>query len=172
MDPLNGVRAKVKTENTLVVGRNLFERTLRALQERSSSGRESAAIWVGKIDPKDSWIAERVYYHHELCDDRATALSLELTEAAKFRLYQELAKENRQLIALVHTHPEDWVGLSWIDRKNQISSRVGFWSIVIPWYGREPWNAEKMGVHVRSDPGWHRLNAAEVLRRFIIRDED
>jgi len=59
----------------------------------------------------DEWIVEAVHFHHELGDDQAGALSLELSEAAKFRLYAEIGKQNRRVIALIHTHPGEWVGL-------------------------------------------------------------
>ncbi|HTD24067.1 MAG TPA: hypothetical protein VK738_15525 [Terriglobales bacterium] len=158
-------------ENRLIVNSQLFEQTLFGLRERSVTRRESGAIWAGKIDGTNNWVGEQVYFHHELCDERGTALSLELTEAAKFQLYQKLSKEGRQLIALLHTHPEDWVDLSSIDQDNQLSSRIGFWSIVIPWYARPPWDTEAMGIHVRSNPGWYRLTESEIRRRFLITHE-
>jgi len=87
---------------------------------------------------------------------------MQLTEEAKFRLYEELNREQLRLIAAIHTHPEDWVDLSWIDQKNQLCSKRGFWSIVVPWYGREPWVLETMGVHIRTSEGWARLSAEQV----------
>src|SRR5690242_3880353 len=69
----------------LILLRPLFEKTLRALSERSAGWRESAAIWAGTV-VADEWVAENVYFHHQLCDDRAGALSLELSETAKLQL--------------------------------------------------------------------------------------
>jgi len=87
---------------------------------------------------------------------------MQLTEEAKFRLYEELNREQLRLIAAIHTHPEDWVDLSWIDQTNQLCSKRGFWSIVVPWYGRQPWLLETMGVHIRTSEGWARLSAEQV----------
>jgi len=93
---------------------------------------------------------------------------LELTERAKFDLYRELAGSGLKLIALIHTHPENWVGLSPIDEQNQICSRIGFWSLVVPWYGRKPWRVNRFGVHLRSDPGWYRVPQKQISNRIII----
>lgn len=123
--------------------------------------RESGAIWSGGVDGPLATV-ERVDFHHELCDDRATALSMELSEEAKFRLYGDLRKERLKLTALVHTHPSDWVGLSEVDRENQLCSRLGFWSLVVPRYGREPWVLEELGIHIQTEGGWYQLGSEEV----------
>lgn len=157
------------TQSSLSVPTKLFHATLKALQVRSGGKCESAAIWAGIVHG-NMWNAEQVFYHHELCNDRATALSLELTEKAKFFLYTHLAEQNLRLVALLHTHPGKWVGLSQIDAKNQISSRLGFWSIVVPRYGRKPWSLRSMGFHIRIENGWRRLRAKEIAERVNIRD--
>lgn len=137
------------------------------LQARSANYRESAAVWAGTIT-KGGWRAQRVYFHHQLCDDHGGPLFLELSEQAKFRLYQQLAYEKLSIIALLHTHPEGWVGLSPIDERNQLSSRVGFWSIVVPRYAQEPHIMSEMGIHVRRNDGWYQLDAGEIITRMIV----
>jgi proteasome lid subunit RPN8/RPN11 len=120
-------------------------------------------VWVGTA----AGAVQRVTFHHEIADDRASALFLELPEAAKFGLYQQLAREKLRILALLHTHPEGWVDLSWIDQQNQISSRVGFLSIVLPFYGKHEWNYYENGFHVKCDRGWRRIygqEAAEAVR--------
>jgi hypothetical protein len=147
----------------------LFAATLEELKQRSAAKRESAALWAGAVSG-NIWSAARVFYHHELCDDAASALSLELTESAKFFLYTHLAKQGLRLIALLHTHPGKWVGLSLVDASNQISSCEGFWSIVIPRYARRPWRLRSMGFHMRVECGWHRLSPTEIAARVRIKD--
>lgn len=156
-----GLRAAASLETELVVPQKLFYETLAELKERSAAWRESAAIFCGRVAERQ-WIADRVYFHHRLCDDRGRPRSMHLTEEAKFRLYEELNRDQLRLIAAIHTHPEGWVDLSWIDEKNQLCSKLGFWSIVVPWYGREPWLLDTMGVHVRIAEGWARLSTEQV----------
>jgi proteasome lid subunit RPN8/RPN11 len=145
----------------------LFGFTLARLAERSAGWRESAAIWAGTLDGNDA-IASDVFFHHELCDDQAGPLFLEVTEQAKFDLYRTVAAKGKKLVGMVHTHPEDWVELSPVDEQNQLCSRIGFWSLVVPWYGRPPWDYGRMGVHVRADTGWHQHLGSEIFAHVIL----
>lgn len=164
-------RARVQPEELertrLVVPRTLFETTLRQLGERSAGWRESAAIWIGSLDGEDA-IASEVLFHHDLCDDNAGPLSLELSEQAKFDLYRLLAARGQKVVSLIHTHPREWVGLSAVDEGNQICSRVGFWSLVVPWYGREPWDLARIGVHARTNDGWYEFRGSEISQRVVL----
>lgn len=147
---------------------SVLERTLTGLKVRSAGWRESAAIWAGQVKGETEWIAQCAYFHHELCNDQAGPLSLELSEKAKYRLYEELSHHHLRLIALIHTHPTNWVGLSAIDEQNQLCSRVGFWSIVVPFYARARTGFETMGVHVRAESGWLRLTGQETTERVTV----
>jgi hypothetical protein len=137
------------------------------LAARSGDRRESGAIWAGNLHRTEAFASD-VFFHHELCDDRGTALSLQLTEDAKFALYTELATRGLKLVGMIHTHPQDWVGLSAVDEANQLCSRIGFWSLVAPWYGRPPWELTTLGVHARAETGWYRLEAEEVRLRVVL----
>jgi proteasome lid subunit RPN8/RPN11 len=148
----------------LIIARDLFSSTMSGLREQSANCRESGAIWAGQV-VGDSWIATKVFFHHELGNDRSGAQFLELSEAVKFQLYETLAGQGLRLIALIHTHPAGWVDLSGLDQQNQLGSRVGFWSLVSPFYGRRPWWLCRMGIHERLEVGWHRLSAKEIRRR-------
>ena len=140
----------------LTVPRGVILTTVTGLRERSAGWRESACVWIGTA----AGAVQRVTFHH--ADDHATALSLELPEAAKFALYQQLAQEKLRILALLHTHPDSWVDLSPIDQKNQISSRLGFLSLVLPHYGRHDWNFDDVGFHVKCDRGWRRIHGDEA----------
>jgi proteasome lid subunit RPN8/RPN11 len=116
----------------------------------------------------DDAVASDVFFHHELCDDQAGPLFLELTEQAKFDLYRSLAASGKKLAGMIHTHPEDWVELSEVDKRNQLCSRIGFWSLVVPWYGKPPWDIGSMGIHARADSGWYQHLGAEVSAHVIL----
>ena len=163
-----GLPATEPAEPRLIVSPSVLRETVIGLRTRSAGWRESACVWSGVRNPHAHLArATRVTFHHELADDRATALSLELPEAAKFMLYQRLASANETLLAMLHTHPRDWVDLSDVDAGNQLCSRVGFWSIVLPWYGRREWDVREIGFHERCTRGWRRLSVSEVQRRFV-----
>jgi hypothetical protein len=145
----------------------LFKLTLVHLAERSAGWRESAAIWTGQLEGDDAFASD-VLFHHELCDDQAGPLFLELTERAKFDLYRRLAACKKKLVGMIHTHPEDWVELSRVDKGNQLCSRIGFWSLVVPWYGSPPWDLDAMGVHVRVDSGWYQYVGIDIFAHVVI----
>lgn len=164
-DPRPGLSASQSLPaSRLVVPSTVLARTGAGLRARSAGWRESACIWSGT---RDGHVTD-VVFHHELGDDRATALSLELPEVAKFALYKRLAARGEILLALLHTHPEDWVGLSPIDARNQLCSRIGFWSIVLPFYGATKWQNAAVGFHIRCDRGWQQLDADALRERFRI----
>jgi len=142
----------------LLVPRSIVETTVLELRSRSAGWRESAGIWTGN---RDGTVVQ-VHFHHQLADDRGGPLSLELPESAKFDLYRTLASKDQVLLALLHTHPDAWVGLSAVDQRNQLSSRIGFWSIVLPHYGRNIWNKREIGFHMRGEYGWITLRPDEV----------
>ena len=164
-DPLARVPAAHTLAPSLIVPRSLLQRTVEGLRARSNRWRESACVWTGARDGRG---VTDVLFHHQLADDRATRFSLELPETAKFALYERLGKRNEALLALLHTHPGDGVELSLVDQRNQLSSRVGFWSIVLPYYGVLDWQTEDIGFHVRCDRGWRRLDVTEVQERLHV----
>jgi proteasome lid subunit RPN8/RPN11 len=111
---------------------------------------------------------EGVRFFHDLCDDKGRSLSLELSEDAKFALYEEMAQSNQKLVGMIHTHPSDWVDLSGVDKGNHLCSRIGFWSLVLPYYAAKSWDAKSTGVHIRADLGWYWLTGDEAVKRVII----
>jgi proteasome lid subunit RPN8/RPN11 len=148
----------------VVVPASVLHATVSGLRDRSAGWRESACVWIGTRSNE----VKKVVFHHELADDHATALSLELPESAKYSLYRQLGRDEHRILALLHTHPESWVDLSWIDQQNQISSRLGFLSIVLPFYGEANWDLTTVGFHVKCERGWRRLSVPEIKAAVII----
>jgi proteasome lid subunit RPN8/RPN11 len=164
--PLVRVPAEVAGD-TLRIASDLLAYTLKGLRTRSAGHRESGAIWAGHLRETRA-IAQDIHFYHDLCDDKGRALSLELSEEAKYKLYQQLAERGQVLVGMIHTHPESWVDLSWVDRENQLCSRIGFWSLVLPYYAKRPWSIASVGAHIRTNSGWHRFDKGEASRRIIV----
>jgi hypothetical protein len=163
------VSLRVGTNNTLILPRDLLDKMADALRVRSAGWRESAAV-IGGIVIGSQWVASRTLFHHDLDEDRAGPVSIELSEKGKLALYGRLATFGLRVVALAHTHPDSWVGLSLADQSNQISSRRGVWSIVLPHYACDGSRAiASWGIHVRGDHGWTQLSRAEVNQRVVIR---
>jgi proteasome lid subunit RPN8/RPN11 len=171
MEQSIGLHRKSVIRSLLVVPHQLWLHVLETLRQRSAGQRESAGILIGTASPNGTRIAIDAVFHHHLADDRATALSLELPEHAKFKLYADLVKRRLSPVSLIHTHPEAWVDLSAVDQSNRISSTVGFWSIVVPYYGSPPWNLDGIGFHVLEDAGWKRLTIEERHAHFRLEEQ-
>lgn len=159
--------APASLDTRLSIPKQIWKSTLTELRERSAGWRESAAIFCGRVIGPE-WTVESVRFHHHLCDDRGRPLSIRLTESAKYRLYDDLSRLGLRLIAGIHTHPEDWVDLSWIDQQNQLCSRRGFWSIVVPWYAEQSYELDTIGIHIRTLDGWCRLTNEQVQHHVRI----
>lgn len=166
MEQTTRAHRESRITSSLIVPADIWHYVLGELRQRSAGWRESAGILVGTSHPDGTRRVTDAVFHHRLADDHATAMSLELPETAKFKLYEDLVKRHLTLVSLIHTHPSDWVGLSEVDQSNRISSTVGFWSIVVPFYGNTSWNLDHMGFHVLENTGWYALNWSERMNRF------
>lgn len=72
-------------------------------------------------------------------------------------------------LAQVHTHPTDWTSHSPIDDSRAYSQEVNAISIVLPFHGRtRPGLSSEVGVIMREEDGWRRLNASEVTEKVRI----
>ena len=162
------VQAGPALDRRLILPLTLCLRVWSGLVARSDGHRESAAILLGRSDGSDDFALDAVF-HHDLDDDRGEALYVELTELGKTRLYDRLAAQAQRIVALVHTHPGNWVGLSEVDRENQICSRVGVWSIVLPNYAAGPMKMPaSWGIHARLSKGWSTVQSKDVAQHIVI----
>lgn len=135
---------------------------------QSAGWRESGALWIGSLDGECAHVADVLFYH-DLGEDNGRPFSLEISEDTKLSLYGVLAQRRLKLLAMLHTHPAGWVGLSSIDEANQLCSRIGFWSLVLPWYGSRSWSLKRTGVHIRTNNGWHQFSFEQAKDRILIR---
>lgn len=72
-------------------------------------------------------------------------------------------------LAQVHTHPDDWTDHSPIDDRRAYSQRTGAISIVLPFHGStQPGLSDGVGVLVREEDGWRKLESEEISERVRI----
>lgn len=150
----------------LIVPRSLWTRTLAMLERYSAGERESAAVLLGSRSSSGLQHACEVVGYHDLGPTEATAVSLHLSEAGKHQLYRITEQRGLSLLAALHTHPSTWVGLSAVDRANRLSSRRGFWSIVVPNFAQPPWDLDAMGFHIRDDSDWLHVPPANISQHI------
>jgi len=74
-----------------------------------------------------------------------------------------------QIIAQVHGHPAEWVGHSFMDDRGAFMPFEGFYSIVLPEYGRMGMlPLEKCGVHRFQSSRFVQLSADEISYAFSV----
>jgi hypothetical protein len=91
---------------------------------------------------------------------------------AMARTFQQTRRLRQVFLAQVHTHPGPYCGHSFTDDHGAIVEAAGFFSIVVPWFGREGLSRLFSGgaaVHERTPDGaWRLLPTRETRRRFVI----
>lgn len=145
----------------VLIPKGLWEMTWCGLCDRGRGRVESAAVWAGKRDGKIE-VVEGVYF----LDDFAGGLQRRgyhlVTPEALAKLFAQLQKERRVLIADVHTHPTGWVGLSEIDKEHPIEFRPGIHAIVLPFFALPEPSLKTAGVHeYKGDGKWRTLSRKE-----------
>ncbi len=87
-------------------------------------------------------------------------------------LFSILTEKNYCIIADVHTHPTNWVGLSEVDIEHPIEYRIGLPMIVIPNYGKGDIQLNSIGVHLYKGKGiWDNISFKDVNKLIICEDK-
>jgi hypothetical protein len=122
---------------------------------------ESAAAWAGQRHGTAESV-EGVYFLDDFGDtlqERGYHLA---TPEALAKLFAQLQKDRRVLIADVHTHPRGWVGLSEIDKEHPIEFRPGIHAIVLPFFALQEPSLQIAGFHEYKGEGkWRMLSRRE-----------
>jgi hypothetical protein len=67
--------------------------------------------------------------------------------------FATLQQQRQVIIADIHTHPGNWVGLSALDEDNPIEYRVGLPAIVLPSFALPRPSLSISGVHIYKGNG-------------------
>jgi len=156
---------KIKPDHIelMQIPRPILDGTWRYLRDRGRRKLEGVVYWTGEASPEAGVV------RHFLTPSRyATESAVHLTvgREAVFELLGQIHALDEFLLARVHSHPEEAFH-SWSDDEGCVSGRVGFLSIVVPNFARDPPLADCWAVYERTDRGrWRRLDRIEIFRRF------
>jgi hypothetical protein len=154
---------------TIIVSADIWNITTDGLRNRSKTGIESTCVWAGERAQSECTVT-KVYFLDDLLGVKRGARSYRVPRCVIVNLFEALHANKLKIIADLHTHPEDWVGLSMPDKEHPIEFRSGFISIVFPNYGRPCISLTEIGFHEFIGSGmWRQWDFNEVLSRFIIR---
>lgn len=150
----------------------LWNLTWNGLKERSSGEVEALCIWAGKRDGNGSRVQE-VMFLDSINGVEAYPLFHRISREATAEIFKYLSSKKLQIIADVHTHPDEWVGLSKIDREHPLEYRVGFTSLVLPHFGDVEPSISGLGMHrYLGNLKWHELTIEEKKQFLNLEDSD
>lgn len=128
--------------------------TWRLLKEMGDGRFESACVWGG-VNEGGRLRAKKIYPIGPEHGVRRGSLFHRMTLDGASRLFADLRADGLRIVADVHTHPAEWVGLSDVDREHPIEFRRGLICLVLPGYAVGNPSVELTGVHVyRGDGQW------------------
>jgi hypothetical protein len=111
---------------TLILSSGLLEFTQRQLRSLSAGTREALVVWVGRAHNGGALVTQVITPETCAHYDHLTVPSGTRAELATY-----LRRENLLLFADLHTHPTA-AFLSHADRARPLSTRPGFYAIVVP----------------------------------------
>ena len=152
----------------LYIPADLWALTWSELHRRSGGQVDAACAWAGERT-STAWTVKSVHFLDDFGAIDAGPLHHRASRASVEGLFDEMRRRGEDLIADVHTHPEDWVDLSRTDREHPLEYRLGMLAVVLPWFAATAPSLRQVGVHEYvSTATWRRLSGAEVAARFHI----
>lgn len=125
---------------------------------------EGIAYWAG-LPTETAWVVMCVLAP-QAC---TTSGSYKTSAVANAFVIARVNELRLQILAQIHGHPSDWVGHSAGDDRGAFMPYPGFYSLVVPYYGRQGLlPMSKCGIHYYEGGRFVRLTSEEVTRRFIV----
>lgn len=154
----------------ITLSKALWQETIHGLHVRGMGKKETACIWAGHRRPIQNEVKE-VIFLDDIAGVVGRGMHHRVPTSAIDKLFFTLREKGLSIIADLHTHPRDWVGLSWIDMEHPLEYRIGFLMIVLPYYASIDVQLEDIGVHeYQGDGRWRELHIEEIRRRIIIKE--
>src|SRR4051812_20041678 len=108
----------------IVISNQLWEETWKGLRERGRLERETACIWGGRRNIAEQ-LVERVYFFDDFGEIESYEAYHRAPAETVAAIFRSLRENGHVIVADVHTHPGEWVGLSGTDKAHPIEYRPG-----------------------------------------------
>lgn len=157
-------------QGRIIVSRTAWEQTWTGLLARGSGRRETACVWAGtREDACD--VVRHVAFIDDQDEVRGAPYSHVAAPAAVARVLADLRMRGLVIVADLHTHPSNWVGLSDIDQANPIEFRVGLIALVLPNFASGERLISRVGVHEYvGEKRWRQLGKYEAATAIVIEE--
>lgn len=146
---------------------DLLPKSLELMRDDGARGCEGIGLWLGVTASDEATITHLVEVPEIWVEKRPDFLCV--SEIAFAALGDICERDGCYLVGQIHSHPGDFVDLSYADREYGIQAPY-FFSVVAPHYAQRPrtaWN--DCGVHqFLPGAGFQRFDRAEILRRVVV----
>jgi len=146
----------------------ILQETLAFLRVQGYNLKEGMVFWSGGLIGKDEARITRCIIPEQI----TTLAGVRVPLDSAFKISVELSEKKEFLFVQVHSHPSRSFH-STIDNYNPITDKPGFFSIVVPNYGKvEPYDLFSWCINEYDGFGiWKELTSDEVRQRFVIEDD-
>jgi hypothetical protein len=155
---------------TLEIPRSIFNSTIQNLQENGLQDKEGIAFWTGTLNDTTAQI-KNVIFADSYPEFENQELFARVPLMASFKIGESIHQRNEKLFVQIHSHPFEAFH-SFVDNKYPISHKIGFLSIVVPYFGKNVIDLSQCKVYEYLGNGkWKELSQKEVSRRFVIGED-
>lgn len=145
----------------------VFQKTLKELRKVGEKNKEGIAYWSGTLNETNATIKNVMFadeYPEFYNEELFASVSLDMS----FKIGEKIHQREEILFAQVHTHPFEAFH-SYVDDTYPISHRIGFFSIVIPYFGKNISSLLQCKIfEYKGKAKWHELDKDEIVRKFEV----
>lgn len=155
---------------TLEIPRSIFDSTINNLRENGLQGNEGIAFWTGILNDTNVEVKNVIFAdsYPEFENQELFACVPLLTS---FKIGELVHQRKEKLVVQIHSHPFEAFH-SFVDNKYPISHKIGFLSIVVPYFGKNVTDFTQCKIYEYLGNGkWKELFLKDVSKRFIIKGE-
>jgi len=153
--------------NTLEIPRSIFNSTIQNLQENGLEGNEGIAFWTGTLHDTTAQI-KNVIFANSYPEFENQELFARVPLLTSFKIGELVHQRNEKLFVQIHSHPFEAFH-SFVDNKYPISHKIGFLSVVVPYFGKNVTDLSPCKVYEYLGNGkWKELSQKEISERLVI----
>jgi hypothetical protein len=153
--------------HSIKIYETVFQKTLEELRRIGDGDKEGIAYWSGTLNETDATI-KNVDFADEYTEFHNEELFASVSLDMSFKIGEKIHQRNEILFAQVHTHPFEAFH-SFVDNTYPISHRIGFFSIVIPHFGKNVNSLLQCKIfEYEGKAKWHELDNDEIKRKFEV----
>lgn len=159
-----------KKIRTVHIPKSLFDDTIKNLQRSGLEDKEGIAYWTGKLNDQDAEI-KNLIVADEYSEFENRELFAKIPLSSAYKIGELIHQRNEILFAQIHSHPFEAFH-SFVDDNYPISHRIGFLSIVVPYFGRDVHDLQRCAIYeYLGNAEWKKLTEKEIASRFIIEED-